>query len=388
MRSTAIHPKQFPWFDYSRYSFSLGLRTPQGGAYLSGHTASEFDPQAKKVVVRGSMTDQCRTAYSKIGAILEGAGLGFADVVRVVEYLRPEGIERYAEAAQVRAEVFGSHQPTVNTVPVTSLLRPGAFIELEITAAPPGALARAGRSPASESAGLVFLPSLLPIDAQGQVIAPGDVVGQLQAIFDKAASLLSPMGLSLNQVVKTVDYLTPQAVDAYRQTAGVRRQRLGPVFPAATGIIMPRLIDPRTLIQIDLIASRDRLQCVNPGWQHYDTLTYSPAVRAGKMLFISGHGAVDPANGVLQHADDVVAQSAYTFGLLKQILHCAGGDLGNLVKTIEYIPSSALERYRDVGGVRTRLLPQPYPAATGLVCEALLKSNMKIEIDATALLED
>src|ERR1700691_299775 len=133
MTATAIKPKHFPWFDYTRYSFSLGLQTPTG-VYLSGHTASEYDPAAKRIVVRGGMTEQVRTAWGKIGAILDAAGLSFENVVRVVEYLRPEGIERYAEAAAVRQEVFGKHQPVVNTVPVKSLLRPEAFIEIEVTA--------------------------------------------------------------------------------------------------------------------------------------------------------------------------------------------------------------------------------------------------------------
>ena len=133
MTAIAIKPAHFPWFDYSRYSFSLGLKTP-AGVYLSGHTASEYDPAAKRIVVRGGMTDQVRTAWAKIGAILEAGGSAYENVMRVVEYVRPEGIERYAEAAAVREEVFGAHQPVVNTVPVKSLLRPEAFIEIEVTA--------------------------------------------------------------------------------------------------------------------------------------------------------------------------------------------------------------------------------------------------------------
>jgi hypothetical protein len=68
MKINAITPAQFPWFDFARYSFSLGLKTDRG-AYLSGHTASEYDPVSKKIVVHGSMSDQVRTAYAKIGAI-------------------------------------------------------------------------------------------------------------------------------------------------------------------------------------------------------------------------------------------------------------------------------------------------------------------------------
>ena len=57
------------------------------------------------------MAQQVRTAYEKIGAILDASNRTYSDVVRIVEYLRPEGIERYAEAAAVREDVFGDHRP-------------------------------------------------------------------------------------------------------------------------------------------------------------------------------------------------------------------------------------------------------------------------------------
>jgi hypothetical protein len=40
-----------------------------------------------------------------------------------------------------------------------------------------------------------------------------------------------------------------------------------------------------------------------------------------------------------------------------------------------------------VAGVRSRLLREPYPASTGLVCEALLRPEMQIEIDPFAILD-
>ena len=41
MSVTALKPVKFPWLDYSRYSFSLGLKGATG-TYLSGTTASEL----------------------------------------------------------------------------------------------------------------------------------------------------------------------------------------------------------------------------------------------------------------------------------------------------------------------------------------------------------
>jgi len=265
MKLQAITPAHYPWYDYARYSFSLGLKTERG-AYLSGHTASEYDPIAKKIVVRGSMSDQVRTAYAKIAAILEGAGMGFQDVVRVVEYVRPEGIERYAEAAAVRAEVFGAHQPTVHTVPVKSLLRPEAFIEIEITAGPVGAATDVGSraSPARDSAGVVYLPTIQPVDAQGRIVGAGDIVAQTAYIFEQAGKMLAALGLGFHNVVKTVDYLTAQGLAQYKGTGRIRKQHLGPIYPGAAGLMMPRLVHPEALIQYDFIASRDVLECINP----------------------------------------------------------------------------------------------------------------------------
>ena len=371
MTLTPLKPARFPWFDYSRYSFSLGLKSASG-TYLSGHTASQYDPDAKRIVVRGSMTEQVRTAYAKIGAILEAGGLSFADVTRVVEYVRPEGIERHAEAAAVRAQLCDD-KTAVSTVPVKSLLRPEALIEIEVTAA--------------TSPDVVYLPTVQPLDDHGSIIGAGDVVAQTQAIFERAQRMLAALGLGFDRVVKTLDYITPAALAAYKGTGKIRRQYLGPVYPAAAGIIMPRLLHPQALIQYDFIASREAPVAVNPGWTRYQKLTYSPAVRAGKLLFMSGQGSLDPATERVVFYGDVAAQAEYTYGNILKVLEAAGGGPQHLAKTIEYVTPAALARYREVAGVRAKLLREPFPASTGLVCEALLRPEMLIEIDPFAVLE-
>jgi enamine deaminase RidA (YjgF/YER057c/UK114 family) len=378
MNLTVLKPKHFPWFDYTRYSFSMGLKSATG-TYLSGNTASEFDPAAKRVVVKGGMTDQVRTAWAKIGAILESGGLSYADVTRVVEYVKPEGIERYAEADAVRQELFKGAQPVVYTVPVKALLRPDAFIEIEVTASPvPGK---------KETAGVVFLPTVQPLDDQGKIIGAGDVVAQARAIFEKAARMLAALGVGFDRVVKTCDYITPAALSTYKGTGRVRKDHLGPVYPGAAGILMPRLVHPEALIQYDFIATRDTPLAVNPGWTRYQKLTYSPAVRAGKLLFMSGQGSLDPATERVVHEGDVVAQAEYTYGNVLKVLEAAGAGARHLVKTIEYVTPAGLSRYRDVAKVREKLLCEPWPASTGLICEALLRPQMQIEIDPFAVLD-
>ncbi len=366
MTASAITPDDFPWFDYSRYSFSLGLDVGTH-AYLSGHTASEFDPDLKRVVVSGGMAEQARTAYAKIDAILKASGKTLNDAIRVVEYITAPGIASYDDAQNVRLEMFGDHQPVVNTVPVRALLRPDALIELEVIAAP-------------KADNLIFLPTIHgPND--------GDVVSQTSAIFDQAARLLKSYGLGLDSLIKTVEYVTPAALANYKGTAELRRQRLGPVYPAATGIIMPQLMRPGSLIQMDLVASRDRPEAINPGWKRFDKLTYSPGVRAGDKLFVSGSGAIDPETGEFHHEGDVAGQADYIYRNILRVVQAAGGTAENLVKTIEYTTPAALPGYRGVADVCRELMARPYPASTGPICEALLRREMLIEIDSFAILD-
>ncbi|WP_210286458.1 RidA family protein [Bradyrhizobium sp. IAR9] len=376
MTITPIHPDRFPWYDYKRYSFSLGLKT-SAGTYLSGHTASEFEPATRRMVVRGGMAEQVRAVYAKVAAILEAGGLGYGDVARIVEYVRSEGIERYAEAAAVRRELFGAYQPVIDTVPVKSLLRPDAFIEIEVTAASaPGA-----------APGAVFLPSIQPVDGQGNIVGAGDLVAQTNAVYDRAVRMLAALGLGPDRVVKVATYITPRGLPGYERAVRVRHERLGPVFPAAVDIVMPRLLHPKAIVQCDFIATRDMPVAVNPGWKRYDDLACSPAVRAGNLLYMSGQGSLDPTSGRVLHQADVVAQAECIYDKVLQLVRTAGGEPRHLIKTIEYVTPASLGRYRDVAGVRSRMLQEPPPASTGIISEALLHPGMQIDVDALAVLD-
>jgi enamine deaminase RidA (YjgF/YER057c/UK114 family) len=391
MERIALRPRNFPWYDYSRYTFSLGL-SAGGRTMLSGHSASEYDAGTREMVVKGGMREQARTAWAKIAAILEAGSRSPREIVRVVEYLTSEGIERYAEAAAVRGELLGDNRPAVGTVVVNRLLRPQALIEIEVEAEPAAAPLRAERgwppawAPARAAGDLVYLSSILPLDGAGAVIAPGDPVAQARAIYRRAASLLSALDLGMDRVVKTVDYLTPAALPDYRKTGAVRRECLGPVYPAATGIIMKRVAHQGAMLQVDFIASRHPSAVVNPGWARYAELSYSPAVRAGEMLFIAGQTALDPHRATPMHPGDVAAQAAYVYDNILQVVAAAGGGPEHLVKTVEYVTAAALERYREVAGVRGRILRAPFPASTGCVCETLLRPEYLIEVDALAII--
>ncbi|MFN0089978.1 MAG: RidA family protein [Acidimicrobiales bacterium] len=378
MSLVAITPAEFPWLPYARYSFSLGVRAGRR-AWLSGHTASTLDPATGRVAVVGDMAEQAETAWDKIERIAETGAFSLADVTRVVEYCTPEGLARHAEAAAVRERrLAGSGAaPAVCVVPVAALLRPAALLEVEVTLG-------------GGNDDTVHLPSLTPLDERGEVIAPGDLGGQVRAVLERAAALLADEGLTLADVVKTVECTMPATRSAYRATGEVRRELLGPAFPAATGVLMPTVPHAKrgAMITLDVIASRSPKQVVNPGWDAYKRLTFSPGVRAGDLVFLSGTTALDWNRGEVVHKGDVAAQAEYVLEQLDLIVKAAGGrGVADLVKTVEFVDPKAMEGYRGVGAVRERVLSRPYPASTGVLVEALLQPDYLIEICSYAAIE-
>ena len=260
---TALEPETFPWLDHRRYSFSLGVRHGPG-VWLSGHTASAYDPATGAVGVQGDMTAQAAVAWDKIERLLGAAGLGTDAVTRVVEYVTPDGLGAYEEAVAVRAGRLGGNRPPVATVAVERLLRPEALVEVEVAAS---------GTPGDD--GLVHLGSLTAPEAGD------DLSAQVHAVLRRAEELLGTLGLGLDHVVKTVETTTPATRAAYRATAAVRRELLGPDFPAATGVLAPVLERPGALVSLDIIASRHPKVVIDPHGSTRHAVTFSPAVRAG-----------------------------------------------------------------------------------------------------------
>jgi enamine deaminase RidA (YjgF/YER057c/UK114 family) len=236
-------------------------------------------------------------------------------------------------------------------------------------------------------AGIVYLSSCLPLDAGGQLVGEGDLVAQTVRVYEVVRERLSALGLGMESIAKTVDFLHPDGLSDYKRTGRIRRENLHAPYPTATGILMPRVSPvPGVLIQVDVLASREALEVINPGWARYDKLTYSPGLRAGNVLFLSGQAALDPETERAVHAGDVVAQAEYIYGNIARVLEAAGASVGNLVKTVEYVTPAALDAYRGVAGVRERMLRAPWPASTGIVCGGLLRPEFELEVDALALL--
>jgi enamine deaminase RidA (YjgF/YER057c/UK114 family) len=378
----AIEPAEFGWYDYSGYTFSLGLKVGDD-ALNSGHSGSAFDPAKGKPDVAGGMGEQAQTAYAKQQAILAAAGLAMSDVTRVVENVAIAGLPYYAEAQQVRQAVFGEHAPTVQTVIVDRLVRRKALIEIEVHASPGGGVALVLGSDGTwrrETVrqghdGAVYLPTLLPIGPDGEIVAEGDVVGQYFYVLERAGELL-----------QTVDYSTPATRERYPKTGRARKDLLGPVYPGSAGILMSELHAPGVLLALDAIATVHTPEKVNPGWERYESLTYTPGIKAGNTLYMSGFAALDMESQAAIHAGDLRAQADVTYDAMLEVMAAVGAGPEHLLTTVEYVTPGGLGDYRVVADVRREKLRSPYPASTGIVCGGLLRDEFLLEVVPTALI--
>jgi enamine deaminase RidA (YjgF/YER057c/UK114 family) len=113
--------------------------------------------------------------------------------------------------------------------------------------------------------------------------------------------------------------------------------------------------------------------------------TFSPAVRAGNLLFISGTTAGDE-RGQLVGPGDIVAQTRYIFQKFGRLLRAAGGGFEHIVETTDYVTTT--ENNARTAAVRREFFGDRFPTATGVIVAGLLREGALIEISAVAVLPD
>jgi aminoacrylate peracid reductase len=126
-----------------------------------------------------------------------------------------------------------------------------------------------------------------------------------------------------------------------------------------------------------------RCEAVIPGrWS--DRLTFSPAVRVGNLLFISGTTATDETLKIVG-AGDICSQTRQIFRKWEPILKAVGAGFDNVVETTDYY--TTLEGYAGTADVRREFFRPPFPAATGVQVAGLIRGDALIEIRGIAVLD-
>ena len=111
------------------------------------------------------------------------------------------------------------------------------------------------------------------------------------------------------------------------------------------------------------------------------SLPFSPAVRVGDLIFISGQASVDASGTIV--ADTFEGEFRRSVENLRKVLETAGSDLRHVVQTRNYIRDPAnLGRYNEL---YREYFTAPYPARTTIT--HCLPPTLHYEIDCVAVVK-
>lgn len=108
---------------------------------------------------------------------------------------------------------------------------------------------------------------------------------------------------------------------------------------------------------------------------------YSPAIRAGNLLFVSGQIPLDPSSGNLV-SGEIAAQADQVMRNLTALLKAAGLGFEHVVRTTVFLAD--MNDFAGMNEVYSRYIVDP-PPARATVQVARLPRDVKIEIDLIAV---
>jgi 2-iminobutanoate/2-iminopropanoate deaminase len=110
-------------------------------------------------------------------------------------------------------------------------------------------------------------------------------------------------------------------------------------------------------------------------------LPFSPAVRVGDLLFISGQASTDESGKILP--DTFEGEVRRSIENLRKVVEAAGSDLSRVVQTRNYMRDSAnLPKFNEL---YRELFARPFPARTTIT--DCLPPSLQFEIECVAVVK-
>ena len=107
---------------------------------------------------------------------------------------------------------------------------------------------------------------------------------------------------------------------------------------------------------------------------------YSPAIRVGQLLFVSGQVPIDPATGLMVDGD-ISAQTRRVFENIGALLTAGGRSFADVARTTVFLAD--MNDFAAMNEVYGRYFSEPYPARA-TVQVARLPKDARVEIDVIA----
>ena len=106
---------------------------------------------------------------------------------------------------------------------------------------------------------------------------------------------------------------------------------------------------------------------------------YSPAVRAGDFIYVSGQGPIDPVTDKISPGD-AAHQTRIVLSNIRKILEDSGATMQDVVKCSVFLKHGG--EFQEMNKVYAEFFGDHRPARTTIVCDFV--NDMHVEIDCVA----
>lgn len=304
---------------------SAGQNPPYSPAIVAGGTvyvAGQLATDEKGNLVQGDITAQATQVFKNLRHILTQAGSSLDNTVHATVML--QNAADFPALDQVYRQQF-TGEPPARTAIMGEMVRAGALVEIQVTAVPNGAERKAilpagwmkPTSPytyAIQSGDTLYLSGLVSRNGADNSQVPGDIATQVKTIMDNAGAILKAAGMSYGDLVaghvalKDMKLFAPMN-DAYR----VYWEKDRPARVSCE-VSPPGTYDVEiTFVAIKGSSPRDVIIPARAdGTPGQAGPNYSPAIRVGNRLFVSGGTGTTDAN-----KGDMKTQTSETFDSLR-----------------------------------------------------------------------
>jgi 2-iminobutanoate/2-iminopropanoate deaminase len=98
----------------------------------------------------------------------------------------------------------------------------------------------------------IYVSGQIASDADGNLVAPNDLAGQSERVFDNVKAILEANGASFADIVKLQTFVTTQ--DGWAEVREIRSRYLASDLPASTAVQVAALVVPDAVIEVDAVA--------------------------------------------------------------------------------------------------------------------------------------
>lgn len=232
-----------------------------------------------KILSPGDIVAQSHLVLERLSRLLAAVGANLVDLVKINNWYVAGGhAGEWAESARVRAAFYPEPGPCATGIPLQTLNSPGEMIRTDFWAM----LGRDGQSIARSHVwpeghwdwpihlpfkhglkcrNMVFVGGQVSMDAQANIVDPGQMEKQTRTSMDNIGRVLAGFGLNYTDIVKLNTYYQGSTgeqdsgdADDLHSNVTIRGGYFSKPGPASTGIPFRCLAYDGMLIEIEVIA--------------------------------------------------------------------------------------------------------------------------------------